>query len=163
MNDMKLFFTYLVLVISLIVGCSNQPGRNSNTFYIDGKYYELTDELLNHYRQSWESGEVRGPFRTVLEENDRRWVMDFISIHQATKQTHCKTLSLLGVRKRIEMVDTINGKTIRAKMFDEEWRIDACGVTKNYRAFNPEGSLNLNIYEIAASPSGFASDEEYDH
>jgi hypothetical protein len=125
---------------------SIQSERAPNVFTVNGRRFELTEELLINFRKSWVS-----PFelRTVLKEADARWTLDFISIIEAAAtRPPCKSLTMQSVLPLVDKEDVAEGRVIRAGRFDELWSITACGVAKRYRVLEEEGDTELLVYQV---------------
>ena len=139
----------ILLALIFVVPLQAQPiqsERVPNVFTVNGRRFELTEDLLLSFRKSWIP-----PFelRTVLQEADARWTLDFISILEAAAtRPPCKSLVLQSTLRLVGKEDVVGGRSIRAGRFDELWSITACGVSKRYRVLEEEGTNELLVYQV---------------
>lgn len=117
----------------------------SNTFTINGRVITLNDEDLLKVRQSW--GGKLG-LQTVLPLDQAQWALDFIAIMEANPPIPCTKLELISTTQLKGKTDRVDGKVIRAGRFDELWSITSCGRVKRYRVLNPQGTRDLQVYEV---------------
>ena len=134
---------------------------NSNTFVINGREVKLSNEDLMKVRQSW-GGKLN--LQTVLPLDQAQWALDFIAIMEGNPPLPCAKLELISTaeraarfRPRLEVISTsqlkgktdrVDGKVVRAGRFDELWSITSCGRVKRYRVVNPQGTQDLQVYEV---------------
>jgi hypothetical protein len=136
----------VLLTCLLLVSCANTNERAANRFVIGGRPIELTDALLAQYRQSWAPGTT---VTTVLSRADAQWAMDFIAIIEgAQRKPGCKSLGFSGKDTWTDRTHVLEGRSIRSGIFDEIWRVTACGQPRQYRVVNPSGSSELVVYEL---------------
>ena len=118
---------------------------NSNTFSINGRVVQLTDDELAQVRKSW-GGKVS--LQTVLPLREAQWVLDFVGIMEGNPPMPCTKLELISTTQLKGKTDTVDGKVIRAGRFDELWSVTSCGRVKRYRVVNPRGTPDLQVYEV---------------
>ena len=118
---------------------------NSNTFSINGREIKLSDEDLLKVRQSW-GGKLS--LQTVLPLDQAQWALDFIAIMEANPPIPCTKLEVISTTQLKGKTDRVDGKVVRAGRFDELWSITSCGRVKRYRVVNPQGTKDLQVYEV---------------
>ena len=116
-----------------------------NTFTVNGRVVQLTDDDLAQVRKSW-GGKVS--LQTVLPLREAQWVLDFVGIMEANPPIPCTKLELISTTQLKGKTDTVDGKVIRAGRFDELWSVTSCGRVKRYRVVNPRGTPDLQVYEV---------------
>ena len=119
--------------------------RSPNTFSINGRLVELTNEQLVQLRRSW-AGNLR--LQTVLAREEAQWVLDFIAILEGGPPGSCAKLELVSTKQLQGKEDLVEGQLIRAGRFDELWSITSCGRAKRYRVLNRQGTPDLHVYEV---------------
>ncbi len=116
-----------------------------NTFTINGRVMKLSDEDLMKVRQSW-GGKLS--LQTVLPLDQAQWVLDFVAIMEANPPIPCTKLEVISTTPLKGKQDRVDGKVVRAGRFDELWSITSCGRVKRYRVLNPQGTPDLQVYEV---------------
>jgi hypothetical protein len=119
--------------------------RSPNTFTVNGRAVELTDEQLSQLRRSW-GRDLK--LQTVLPLQEAQWVLDFIALLEGGPPEPCNKLELHSTLPLKGKEDVVDGKRIRAGRFDELWSITACGKAKRYRVLNRQGTPELMVYEV---------------
>ena len=118
---------------------------NSNTFVINGREVKLSNEDLLKVRQSW-GGKLN--LQTVLPLDQAQWALDFIAIMEGNPPLPCAKLELVSTTQLKGKTDKVEGKVMRPGRFDELWSITSCGRVKRYRVLNPQGTRDLQVYEV---------------
>lgn len=140
----------LILLILIELFCSKifADKRAENVFSINGKTVEITHKMLETFRSSWEK--PTPVIKTVLEKNDARWALDYISIQETIILSRgCDKLNFHNVRKfEIKIDDYQNNFVKEAGLFDEVWIISACGNKHHFRIVQHKNSNEFNIYAI---------------
>jgi len=116
-----------------------------NTFTVNGRVVQLTDDELAQVRKSW-GGKVS--LQTVLPLREAQWVLDFVGIMEANPPIPCTKLELISTTQLKGKQDRVDGKVIRGGRFDELWSVTSCGRVKRYRVVNPQGTPDLQVYEV---------------
>ena len=118
---------------------------NSNTFVINGREVKLSNEDLMKVRQSW-GGKLN--LQTVMPLDQAQWALDFIAIMEGNPPLPCAKLELISTTQLKGKTDKVEGKVMRPGRFDELWSITSCGRVKRYRVLNPQGTPDLQVYEV---------------
>jgi len=118
---------------------------NANTFVINGREIKLSNEDLMKVRQSW-GGKLN--LQTVLPLDQAQWALDFIAIMEGNPPLPCTKLQLISTTQLKGKTDKVEGKVMRPGDFDELWSINSCARVKRYRVLNPQGTHDLQVYEV---------------
>ncbi|OIO58497.1 MAG: hypothetical protein COX57_08945 [Alphaproteobacteria bacterium CG_4_10_14_0_2_um_filter_63_37] len=132
----------------MLAGCAGQVPPD-NVFPINGMVVTLSPEEMQELRDAWVDESLTAhPLVTALEIADVRWTLDFIALRESKRKPQpCRTLNFEGIEHTPEGITDMRGQHPPAGRFDEFWRLNACGVERGYRVFNPQSTMELAIDE----------------
>ena len=143
---MRFLLCLLPIGVGLMEVCFAADLRSPNTFTVNGRAIELTDEQISQLRRSWPR-DLK--LETVLPLQEAQWVLDFIAVMESGPPEPCGKLELVSTQPLLKgKEDLVDGQRIRAGRFDELWSIIACGKAKRYRVLNRQGTPDLMVYEV---------------
>lgn len=142
---MKLLLIIACITVSLPVFAS----RESNTFNLNGREIEVSDELLEKIRSRINAEDVEIITSTLMDKDDVRWALDYISLGELIYSKGCESLKLLNTRKFDSKVDVDKyGSHIVPGVFDYVWEVKVCEKQHNYRVVNEKGDSSFTVYPL---------------
>ncbi|QPB83541.1 hypothetical protein CWC22_011305 [Pseudoalteromonas rubra] len=140
-----------ILLGMFLFGCKSttEVSRESHVFFINGDKIEVSDDLLKKIRSRIDTQGVQIVTSTLMDKNDVRWTLDYISLSELLYSQDCEHLKLLNTRKfDINRDVDKNATHIKAGAFDYVWEIKVCDILRNYRVVNELGDNSFTVYPL---------------